>query len=83
MTADPGYSTRSGRGAYLQGTSLNTENDDSREDVISVDVLPPHSAMQRTVPHLHAGNGRLDARKASTLYGISLAALSRALGRSE
>ena len=49
----------------------------------NVAALPPHSAMQHTVPRLHAGNGRLDAREVSALYGISLAALSRALGRSE
>jgi hypothetical protein len=44
---------------------------------------PPYSALRYTVPHLHADNGRLDAREVSTLYGISLASLSRALGRSE
>lgn len=41
------------------------------------------STLRHTVPQLHAGNGRLDARQVSALYGISLAALTRALGRSE
>ncbi len=42
-----------------------------------------HSALQHTVPTLHASNGRLDAQKVSALYSISLASLARALGRSE
>jgi hypothetical protein len=41
------------------------------------------STLRHIVPHLHAGNGRLDAREISALYGVSLASLSRALGRSE
>ncbi len=44
---------------------------------------PPHGALQHMAPLLHAHNGRLDARAVSTLYGVSLASLSRALGRSE
>ena len=40
-------------------------------------------ALRHTLPHLHASNGRLDASKVSALYGVSLAALARALGRSE
>ncbi len=40
-------------------------------------------ALRHTVSHLHTSNGRLDASKVSALYGISLAALARALGRSE
>src|SRR5689334_11418172 len=39
--------------------------------------------MRHTVPALHARNGRLDARAASALFGVSLASLARALGRSE
>lgn len=43
----------------------------------------PSSVLQHTIPYLHADNGRLDAREVSALFGISLAALARALGRSE
>lgn len=55
----------------------------AQQKATRVAALPPRSAMQHTVSHLHADNGRLDARDVSALYGISLAALSRALGRSE
>ncbi len=47
-------------------------------------ALPPlHPALRHTTPRLHASNGRLDAREVSALYGVSLAALARSLGRSE
>jgi DNA-binding response OmpR family regulator len=53
-----------------------------REDV-RLSPLTARGVLQHTVPALRAGNGRLDARAISTLFGLSLAALSRALGRSE
>lgn len=54
----------------------------TRED-IKISPMTAHGVMQHLVPALHAPNGRLDARAVSTLFGISLAALARALGRSE
>jgi hypothetical protein len=45
--------------------------------------LATPDALRHTVPQLHAPNGRLDAGAVSALFGISLAALARALGRAE
>ena len=59
------------------------EHRNAPQDIGNPTVPTPHSALLHTVPHLHASIGRLDAREVSTLYGVSLAALARALGRSE
>ncbi len=59
------------------------ETGTARPGIDKVPTANLHSALQHTLPHLHASNGRLDAQAVSALYGISLAALSRALGRSE
>ena len=53
------------------------------EDAVKPSSPTRLEALRHTVPQLHAQNGRLDARAVSTLYGVSLAALARALGRSE
>ncbi len=49
----------------------------------SATASPPPDVLRHTVLRLHAADGRLDARAVSALYGISLAALARAIGRSE
>jgi hypothetical protein len=59
------------------------EHRDAPQDARNATAPNPHSALRHTVPHLHASSGRLDAREVSALYGVSLAALARALGRSE
>ena len=55
----------------------------TRQEAESTTAPSVHSALRHTVPHLHVSNGRLDAREVSVLYGVTLAVLSRALGRSE
>jgi DNA-binding response OmpR family regulator len=54
----------------------------TRQDVRMAPIMT-QGVLQHTVPALHANNGRLDARAISALFGLPLAALSRALGRSE
>lgn len=49
----------------------------------SVSTSAPSRVLHHIVPRLHTSNGRLDAREVCSLYGISLAALARSLGRSE
>ncbi len=61
----------------------NLEPEKARQEDAEVTPLALSSVLQHTVPHLHAENGRLDARAVSAIYAVPLAALARALGRSE
>jgi hypothetical protein len=54
-----------------------------RPEPIHHSIVPGIEGLRSAVPELHTSNGRLDARAVSALYGVSLAALARAVGRSE
>jgi len=69
------------RASRLLARGRETGNAPSDATTVPAEIM--HSALQHTLPQLHAGNGRLDAQAVSALYGISLASLARALGRSE